>query len=209
MKDKGIDYFENSRRAVRVQQSYAEENPKKFRGYGPLCWGVSASDGPGPATKTIDNVDRVFWMYEARGVPDGPDDGTLAPGAVAASLPFAPELVADTLRELVRVHPNLRSEYGLRASLNPTFGDWISPLNYGLDQGPIVMMIENHRTGLLWNLMRRCPFIWRGLKKAGFGGGWLDSEAQPKCPPGVACCWREQGTPFSKLSENAMPGKRE
>src|SRR2546430_975953 len=106
-------------------------------------------------------------MYEARGVPDEPDDGTLAPGAVAASLPFAPELVTDTLRELVRAHPKLRSEYGLRASLNPTFGDWVSPLNYGLDQGPIVMMIENYRTGLLWNLMRRCPYIWRGLRQAG------------------------------------------
>src|SRR4030095_5470644 len=98
---KGLDYFENSRRAVRVQQSYAEENPKEFRGYGPLCWGVSACDGPGPAKKAIENVDRDFCMYEARGVPDGPDDGTLAPGAVAASLPFAPELVIDTLRELV------------------------------------------------------------------------------------------------------------
>src|SRR5205814_3406760 len=208
MKDKGIDYFENSRRAVRVQQSYAEENPKKFRGYGPLCWGVSASDGPGPATKTIDNVDRVFWMYEARGVPDGPDDGTLAPGAVAASLPFAPELVTDTLRELVRAHPNLRSEYGLRASLNPIFGDWVSPLNYGLDQGPIVMMIENQRTGLLWNLMRRCPYIWRGLKKAGFRGGWLESEPEPKCPRAVKCHWRERATPFSQLFEGATPGER-
>ena len=166
MQAKGLDYFENSRRAVRVQRSYAEENPKKFRGYGPLCWGVSASDGPGPATKKIENADRDFWMYRARGVPEGPDDGTLAPGAVAASLPFAPEPVADTLRELVRAYPSLRSEYGLRASLNPTFGDWVSPLNYGLDQGPIVMMIENHRTGLLWNLMRRCPYIWRGLRQA-------------------------------------------
>src|SRR5882724_3782337 len=208
MQARGLDYFENSRRAVRVQQSYAQDNPQKFRGYGPHCWGVSASDGPGPATKTIENADRDFWMYKARGVPEGPDDGTLAPGAVAASLPFAPELVADTLRELVRLYPNLHSEYGLRASLNPTFGDWVSPLNYGLDQGPIVMMIENHRTGLLWNLMRRCPYIWRGLRKAGFSGGWLESERQPKCPPGVACCWREEGTPFSKLSEAAPPAER-
>ncbi|HLX62045.1 MAG TPA: glucoamylase family protein [Planctomycetota bacterium] len=208
MHGKGLDYFENSRRAVRVQRSYAKENPKKFRGYGPLSWGVSASDGPGPATKTVDNAERTFWMYEERGIPDGPDDGTLAPGAVAAALPFEPEIVTDTLRELVRIHPKLRSDYGLRASLNPTFGDWISPLNYGLDQGPIVMMIENHRTGLLWNLMRRCPFVWRGLKKAGFAGGWLDSERQPQCPKSVACGWREQDTPFSKLSETAAPSER-
>jgi len=208
MRAKGLDYFENSRRAVRVQQSYAQENPRKFRGYGPFGWGLSASDGPGPATKIIDNVTREFWMYRARGVPDGPDDGTLAPGAVAASLPFAPELVADTLRELVRAYPSLRSEYGLRTSLNPTFGDWISPLNYGLDLGPVVMMIENQRTGLPWNLMRRSPYIWRGLRQAGFAGGWLESEREPQCPPSVEGRWRERGTPFSKLSESATPGKR-
>ena len=208
MQDKGLDYFENSRRAVDVQRSYAQENPNNFRGYGPLSWGVSASDGPGPAKKTVDNVDRVFWMYFARGVPDGPDDGTLSPGAVAASVPFEPELVIDTLRELVRAHPKLRSEYGLRASLNPTFGDWISPLNYALDQGPIVMMIENHRTGLPWNLMRRCPYIWRGLRKAGFAGGWLESEREPQFPCAVEGRWRERGTPFSKLAESTTQGER-
>jgi NADPH:quinone reductase-like Zn-dependent oxidoreductase len=208
MRAKGLDYFENSRRAVRVQQSYAQENPHKFRGYGPFGWGLSASDGPGPATKVIDNVTREFWMYRARGVPDGPDDGTLAPGAVAASLPFAPDLVADTLRELARAYPGLRSEYGLRTSLNPTFGDWISPLNYGLDLGPVVMMIENRRTGLPWSLMRRSPYIWRGLRQAGFAGGWLESEREPECPPSVEGRWRERGTPFTKLSESATSGAR-
>jgi len=208
MQARGIDYFENSRRAVQVQRSYAEENPQQFRGYGSLGWGVSASDGPGPATKNIKNVQRDFWMYEARGVPDSPDDGTLAPGAVAAALPFAPELVTDTLRELVRAYPDLRSEHGLRASLNPTFGDWVSPLNYGLDQGPIVMMIENHRTGLLWNLMRLCPYIWRGLRKAGFVGGWLESEREPQCPRAVEGRWHERGTLFSKLTESATLGER-
>jgi NADPH:quinone reductase-like Zn-dependent oxidoreductase len=147
-------------------------------------------------------------MYEARGVPDGPDDGTLAPGAVAASLPFAPEIVIETLRELVREYPELRSEYRLRASLNPTFGDWVSPLNYGLDQGPIVMMIENHRNGLLWNLMRRCPYIWRGLRAAGFSGGWFESEQEPQCPQAVEGRWRERSTPFSKLVEGAAQGER-
>ncbi len=92
--------------------------------------------------------------------------------------------------------------------MNPTFGDWVSPLNYGLDQGPIVMMIENQRTGLLWNLMRRCPYIWRGLRKAGFSGGWLESERQPECPHAVECRWRERGTPFSKLSESSTQGER-
>src|SRR5207237_3825445 len=184
------------------------EKPKKFRGEGPPCGGISASDGPGPATKTIDSVERVFWMYEARGVPDGPDDGTLSSGDLAAYFPFAPQLVTDTLRELVRAYPALRSEYGRRASLNPTFGDWVSPLNYGLDQGPIVMMIENQRSGLLWNLMRRCPYIWRGLRQAGFSGGWLESEREPQCPQAVEGRWRERGTPFSKLSESATHSER-
>ena len=109
---------------------------------------------------------------------------------------------------LVRAHPDLRSEYGLRASLNPTFDDWISPLNYGLDQGPIVMMIENHRTGLLWNLMRRCPYIWRGLQKAGFAGGWLESDRQPQCPHAAEGHWRNRATPFSKLTEGVTPSKQ-
>ena len=208
MRAKGIDYFENSRRAVHVQRSYAEENPQQIRGYGPLCWGLSAGDGPGPRTKTIANVERDFWMYEARGVPDGPDDGTLSPGAVVAALPLAPEVVTDTLREFLRAYPDLRSEYGLRSSLNPTFGDWISPLNYGLDQGPIVMMIENHRTGLLWKLMQRCPYLWRGLQQAGFTGGWLESEPAPQCPEAVRGRWRESGTPFRKLTESATQGER-
>src|SRR5258705_7032572 len=92
--------------------------------------------------------------------------------------------------------------------MNPTFGDWVSPLNYGLDQGPIVMMIENHRTGLVWDLMRRCPYIWRGLRKAGFTGGWLESEREPQCPKAVEGQWREWGTPFSKLAEGATPSER-
>src|SRR6185369_4651484 len=133
---------------------------------------------------------------------------TLAPGAVVASLPFEPELVTGTLRDFVRAHPGLRSDYGLRASLNPTFDDWVSPLNYGLDQGPIVMMIENHRTGLLWNLMRRSPYVWRGLQKAGFTGGWLEAECEPQCPQAIKGRWREHGTPFSKLSEGTKQSER-
>ena len=161
-----------------------EENPQQFRGYGPLCWGVSASDGPGPATKTIDNVDRVFWMYEARGVPDGPDDGTLAPAPSRRRSRLRRMLVTDTLRGLARVS-RLAQRHGLRASLNPTFGDWVSPLNYGLDQGPIVMMIENHRTGLLWNSCGAARISGADCGRRGFAGGWLESEREPQCPQAV------------------------
>src|SRR5204862_87122 len=73
---------------------------------------------------------------------------------------------------------------------------------------PIVMMIENHRTGLLWNLMQRCPYVWRGLRQAGFSRGWLETEHEPHCPHAVEGQWRERGTPFSKLSENATSIER-
>jgi len=71
MRDKGIDYFENTRRATHVQQLYAIENPLKFNGYGPSCWGITASDGPGPDTIKVDGVERQFFNYIARGVPFG------------------------------------------------------------------------------------------------------------------------------------------
>jgi hypothetical protein len=180
MRTKGIDYFENSRRATYVQQHYALRNPRKFRGYNEHSWGITASDGPGPATRVIDGVSRKFFDYCARGVPHGPDDGTLAPWGVVASLPFAPEIVLPTIAYLDEKYPYIISEYGFRCSYNPTFSDargkgkgWIAQGYYGLDQGPIVMMIENHISGLLWTLMRSCSYIVGGLQRAGFAGGWL------------------------------------
>ena len=89
MRGKGIDYFENSRRATYVQQQYAIHNPDQFDAYGENCWGITASDGPGWVTRQIKGKERHFFDYLARGVPDGPDDGTIAPWAVVASLPFA------------------------------------------------------------------------------------------------------------------------
>ena len=181
MRAKGIDYFENSRRAVRVQQAYAIDNPNAFAGYGKHAWGITASDGPGPARRSINGVRRSFHDYKARGVPWGPDDGTLAPWSVAASLPFAPDLVLPALRHLDDTYPEATSGYGLKCSYNPTFTrgkgsaakGWVSRGYYGLDQGPVVTMIENHRSGLVWRLMRQCPAIQRGLRRAGFAGGWL------------------------------------
>ncbi|HJU81492.1 MAG TPA: glucoamylase family protein [Acidimicrobiia bacterium] len=180
MRTKGIDYFENSRRATYVQQHYALRNPRKFRGYNEHSWGITASDGPGPATRVVDGVSRKFFDYCARGVPHGPDDGTLAPWGVVASLPFAPEIVLPTIAYLDEKYPYIISEYGFRCSYNPTFSDasgkgkgWIAQGYYGLDQGPIVMMIENHISGLLWTLMRSCSYIVGGLQRAGFAGGWL------------------------------------
>jgi hypothetical protein len=182
MRDKGIDYFENSRRATYVQQRYAIENPFKFAGYGEHCWGITASDGPGPGTLKIHGIERTFFDYAGRGVPYGPDDGTLAPWAVIASLPFAPEIVLPAIDFYVHeIKVKQSNPYGFKASFNPThpgdvgnsFGCWVSPWHFGLNQGPIVLMIENHRSGMLWQLMRGCSYIQKGLLHAGFRGGWL------------------------------------
>ena len=178
MRGKALNYFENSRRAIYVQQSYAMRNPKRFVGYGRFSWGITATDGPGPAERQINGKRMRFFDYKARSIPYGPDDGTLAPWAVATSLPFAPEVVLPTLSRLNKDFPEMTNMYGFKCSYNPTFNSkgkgWVSKGYYGLDQGPIVMMIENYRTGLVWRLMRRCPFIIDGLRRAGFQGGWLN-----------------------------------
>jgi hypothetical protein len=173
-----IDYFENSRRATLVQQRYAQRNPRRFRGYSKDVWGITASDGPGPAVRRIDGRVRRFYDYCARGVPNGPDDGTLSPWAVVAALPFAPDVVRTAIDSIVEKYPAVRSRYGFLCSFNPTFGaghgGWIAKGYYGLDQGPIVIMIENFATGMIWNLMRRCGPLVEGLRRAGFSGGWLE-----------------------------------
>ena len=98
---------------------------------------------------------------------------------MAASLPFAPEIVLPTLGHCEKAYPHMENEYGLVCSFNPTFSvpgskhGWISRDHFALDQGPVILMIENYRTGLIWNLMRRCPYLVAGLRRAGFKGGWL------------------------------------
>jgi hypothetical protein len=174
LRDRGIDYFENSRRATLVQQQYAIRNPLEFECYGEHCWGFTASDGPGWTKRTIKGVERQFFDYIARGAPDGPDDGTIAPWAVVASLPFAPEIVLPTIRHFDEVYLKMLDPYGFKATFNRTFttegGEqgWVSPWHFGVDQGPIVLMIENYRTGLLWHVMRQCPYLVAGLRRAGF-----------------------------------------
>jgi hypothetical protein len=180
MRRHAIDYFENSRRATYVQQQYAIRNPRGFAGYDEYDWGITASNGPGPAVRRIRGIRRRFLGYCARGVPYGPDDGTLAAWAVAASLPFAPEIVLPTLAHDMEVSPGIANEYGLVCSANETYPDprrkrsgWMSRAHFALDQGPVILMIENYRTGLVWRLMRNCAPIVRGLRRAGFAGGWL------------------------------------
>lgn len=180
MRDHNSDYFQNSRHATYVQQQYAIRNPLKFAGYGEHCWGFTASDGPGWIKRTVDGVEREFYDYTARGAPFGPDDGTVSPWVVVGSLPFAPEIVIPTVWNFAQMQMGMTRLYGFKPSFNQTFavegsetGWWVTPYHFGIDQGPVVLMIENYRTGLLWNVMRRCEPLVVGLRRAGFTGGWL------------------------------------
>jgi hypothetical protein len=178
MREKGSDYFENSRRATYVQREYAQRNPHGCEGYGADCWGITANNGPGFTTLSIGGRKRRFFGYVARGVPYGPDDGTIAPWAALASLPFAPEIALSALRHLCERYPEAIRDSRLPSGFNPTVtgggpSGWVSEGYLGLDQGIVVLMVENYRSQLIWKLMRRCPYIGSGLRRAGFTGGWL------------------------------------
>ena len=169
MSDKGIDYFENSRRATYVQRQYAIDNPHGWVGYDSLCWGITASDGPG---ESYNFGDREFLAYAGRGT-SGPDynyfdDGTIAPYGPLSSLPFAPEIVIPTIRSInERLGDRIWGRYGYYDSFNMT-AQWVNDDFIGIDQGPMLIMIENFRTGLVWNYVMKDPVITEGLKKLGF-----------------------------------------
>ena len=182
MRKKNSDYFENSRRATYVQQQYAINNPLKFKDYGHYAWGITASEGPGSGNIKINGIEREFFDYVGRGVPYGPDDGTLSPWALTASLPFAPEIVMPALNHCIHQAKMTQfNSYGFKASFNPShpgepgnpYGWWVSPWHFGINQGPIILMIENYRSHFIWKLMKRCPYLVKGLQRAGFKGGWL------------------------------------
>ena len=177
MREKGSDYFENSRRAVHVQREYARLDPNEC-GFGPDCWGFSAGDGPGGRTERVQGRQRRFFDYVSRGAPYGPDDGTIAPAAALASLPFAPPFALSAVRRFLDLYPEWRDAWQLPGGVNRTAPaadsrGWISDGRYGLDQGLVVLMIENYRSGLIWKLMRNPGPVRTGLARAGFTGGWL------------------------------------
>lgn len=190
-RSKGIDYFENARRATLAQRAYAIANPMGWRGYGADVWGLTACDGPIDGTYEVNGVRRRFFTYAARGADftELRDDGTIAPTAAASSIAFAPEVVVPTLEAMRRRWPAIYGQYGFVDAFNPTFaslgvpprmgrndpsGVWVDGDYLGIDQGPIVAMIENYRSELVWRTMRRNPHVVRGLRRAGFTGGWLD-----------------------------------
>ncbi len=185
MREKQCDYFENSRRAIHVQRAYACINPRGHAGYDEDCWGLSACEGPSDEVQVADAEPRNLFGYAARGVPYGPDDGTLSPPAVLACVPFEPELSMTAIRTMSGRHPEILADdcftSGFNADLRDDHGRaWVSPGLFGLDQGIVVMMLENHRSGLPWRLMRHCRWIVQGLRRSGFDGGWLDAAHAPE-----------------------------
>jgi hypothetical protein len=184
----GFDYFENCTRATYVHRQYAIDNPGKFEGYGKNCWGFTVSDGPGPGSIKLKGEERQTLGYAFRGAPAGPDDGTISPWGSICSLPFAPGIVIPVIEYYFHeTHLVAGDSYGFRSSYNPSFPHkphnphgWKSPWHTGLNQGPALTLIENYRTGLIWNLMKESPYIIQGLRKAGFKGGWLEKSNTEK-----------------------------
>jgi hypothetical protein len=190
MKKRGIDYFENSRRASYAQQTYAIANPLGCKGYGANMWGVTASDGPVDMLLDDGGNKRTFHSYAGRGMgAEHYDDCTMAPTGAAASIAFAPEIAIPAIAHMRQQYgAQIYGKYGFLDAFNlnfdhdvklqggrrvPGFG-WVDTDYLGIDQGPIVAMIANYRDEAVWRVMRTNPYLKAGLRRAGFSGGWLD-----------------------------------
>lgn len=189
MKEKGIDYFENSRRATYVHRTYATQNPNKWIGYSDSIWGMTACDGPKDTIFVVNGIKRDFRSYSARGTgaDEHLDDGTIAPTAAGGSIPFAPEIAVPALKAIKNTYgEKVWTKYGFIDAFNPTYitpktpNGWFDTDYLGIDQGPIALMIENHRSGFIWEVMKKNPYIVNGLRRAGFTGGWLDQQPSKK-----------------------------
>lgn len=188
MKEKKIDYFENSRRATYSQYEYGKENPLKWNGYSSTLWGMTACDGPGDRKLKFNGEIRQFRSYAARGVSADWkfDDGTVAPTAAGGSIAFAPEICIPTLKAMRDNYPKIWTKYGFLDAFNLSFitpetpNGWYDHDYLGIDQGPIVIMIENFRSGLVWETMKKNKYIVEGLHRAGFAGGWLEKSSKRK-----------------------------
>ena len=194
MREKHCDYFENSRRAIYVQREYAIRNPRCFAGYDEDGWGLSAGDGPSTPRQRVAGRRQSFYGYAARGAPWGPDDGTISGPSVLSSLVFAPELVLPALRRMVARSPIANDGVTRASGYNDTVrldspedheaqgqraAGWVSEGCFGLDQGMVVLMVENFRSGLPWRLQRGSAPLRTGLHRAGFRGGWLAEHVLP------------------------------
>jgi hypothetical protein len=152
--DRFTDYFENNRNLALINLAYCEANPGHFQGYGPDDWGLTASD------------DQLGYSAHA---PDrGNDNGTITPTGALSSFPYTPQASMAALKYFYReLGDRLWGVYGPRDAFNLT-QNWYSPIYMGLDQAPIVVMVENHRTGLIWKLFMSNSEIQPMLDKIGF-----------------------------------------
>jgi len=152
LKDRYADYWQQNVAHVRINREHCVRNPKGCKGYGADCWGLTASDN--------------YEGYNAH-APDN-DLGVIAPTAALASFPYAPEHSMQALRHFYEgMGGRLWGEYGFKDSFSESH-DWVADSYLAIDQGPIVVMIENYRSGLLWKLFMSCPEIQAGLEKLGF-----------------------------------------
>ncbi|WP_165040104.1 glucoamylase family protein [Dysgonomonas sp. ZJ709] len=147
IKDKYVskDYFDNFRNIALINHRYCIENPKGQQGYGADNWGLTASDGP--------------WGYHAAEAALHQDDGTMAPTGALASFPYLPEESMAAFKNYYRNYGSfLWGEYGFRDAFNLN-ENWCASIYMGLNQAPVTVMIENYRTGLLWNLFMKDPDV--------------------------------------------------
>lgn len=184
---RGLDYFENSRRATYAQRAHAIANPEGWAGYGPEVWGVTACDGPADVERVFNGRVRRFISYAGRGMAEH-DDGTIAPYGAGSSIPFAPEIAVPAIAAMrERYGREIYGRYGFYA-FNPSFDfsdvklthgrivpglGWVDTDYLGIEVGPLLGMLANHRGELVWQAMRRNETLRRGLARAGFRGGWL------------------------------------
>ncbi len=180
MRFRGITYFENSRRATLAQIAYARQFGVNHqlapafnyfnRGYSDSLWGFTASDDPAG--------------YAAHGAPNGYDNGTITPTAAISSIPFAPDSVWPCIRNMYRtykVYP-MWTRYGFTDAFNPVYNPWLGLDVLGIDQGPIVLMIENYRNNMIWARFMKNADIQRGLALAGFLPVTSDATDGPSRP---------------------------
>jgi hypothetical protein len=152
LKDQYADYWEQNKTHTLINHAYCIDNPKAFKGYGENCWGLTASD--------------TYNGYNAYSPTN--DEGTITPTAALSAFPYTPEFSMKALKHFYYdLGDKIWSEYGFTDAFNET-KNWYATSHLAIDQGPIIVMIENYRTGLLWKLFMSCPEIQNGLKKLGF-----------------------------------------
>lgn len=152
LKDQYADYWEQNKNHTLINYAYCVDNPKKFKGYGPDCWGLTASDN--------------FEGYNAHSPTN--DLGVITPTAALSAFPYTPEQSMKALRHFYYdLGDKIWGEYGFTDAFSEQH-NWYGKSYLAIDQGPIVVMIENYRTGLLWKLFMSSPDVQHGLTKLGF-----------------------------------------